>query len=119
MNTFKYVNILAKPVILGTIMAVSAILSTSAYSATPLGTQFTAEQRLKFSRFASKNRQNFDLDSYKSLEDKRDDAFDENNGGCGNVEIGNVERPRIGQPVQNVEVLIAGDILVAPGAGDC
>jgi hypothetical protein len=119
MNTVKYLTTLAKPVILGSIMAVSAVISTSAFSATPFGTQFTAEQRLKFSRLASKNRQNIELDSYMDLESKRDDAFDENNSGCGNVEIGNVERPRFGQRAQKIDVLIAGDVIVAPGASDC
>ena len=117
MHFLKHTKALAKPVILGSILVISATSSNIALSATPIGTEFSPEQRLKFSRFASKNRQNTDLNSYIQLDDKRDDAFGENNNECGNVEIGNVERPRIGQPIQNVDILIVGDVINVPG--DC
>ena len=42
------------------------------------------------------------------------DAFDENNNECGNIEIGNIERPRIGRPVQNVDILLVGDVINVP-----
>ena len=117
MHFRKHTKALATPLIIGSILVISAASSNIALSATPIGTDFTAQQRLKFSRFNSKNRQNTDLNSYIQLDDKRDDAFGENNNECGNVEIGNVERPRIGQPVQNVEILLVGDIYNLPG--DC
>lgn len=116
MNTINYLSKLAKPVILGTILAISGMFATTAFAATPLGTEFTPEQRLKLSRFASKNRQNIDLNSYITLGDKRDEAFDENNSDCGNIEIGNIEKPRIGQSIQPVDLIIVGDVInVADG----
>lgn len=114
MRTIIKIHELAKPAILGSIIALSGSFLSMAQSATPIGTDFSAEQRLKLSRLASKNRQNIDLDSYIDLDDKRDDAFDENNADCGNIEIGNVESPRPGQPVQPIDVFIVGDVINVP-----
>ena len=88
-------------------------ISTS-YAGTPLSTDLTPQQRVKLARLAAKNRQNTDLDSYVELSDKRDDAFDENNAECGNVEIGNIQNNRIGSKPQDVEILIVGDIINVP-----
>jgi len=114
MQTNTTLITLAKPIILGSMLAASGVFSSLAFSATPIGTEFTAEQRLKLSRLASRNRQNIDLDSYIELGDKRQDAFDENNNECGNVEIGNIEKPRIGQTIKPVDVIIVGDVINVP-----
>ena len=102
---------------LASVFAITSFYSVVSYAATPIGTDFSAEQRLKLSRLASKNRQNIDLDSYIDEGSKREDAFDQNNSECGNVEIGNIERPRIGQAVQPVDVIIVGDVINV--ADDC
>ena len=69
---------------------------------------------LKISRIKSKSRQlaNTDPRDYIESDDKRDDAFEENNSDCGSVGIGNIDtsnRPTFG-PVQN-ETIIIGDVI--------
>jgi len=117
MQIYKNFNALAKPIILGSMLVIIGLFSNVALSATPIGTEFTAEQRLKLSRLASKNRQNIDLDNYIQLDDKRQDAFDENNNECGNIEIGNIEKPRIGQSIKPIDVIVVGDVINV--ADDC
>ncbi len=117
MQIYKNLNALAKPVILGSMLVIVGSFSNVTLAATTIGTEFTAKQRLKLSRLASKNRQNIDLDSYIQLDDKRQDAFDENNNECGNIEIGNIEKPRIGQSIKPIDVIVVGDVINV--ADDC
>jgi len=68
-------------------------------------------------RQGAKEAQNINLDSYVDLNDGREDAFNENNRECGNIEIGNVEPGPIGKPVQKVDVVVLGDVINL--ADDC
>jgi len=115
MQTIKRISRLAKPIILGSMIVITSGSSTFSSAATPLDTGLSNESRLTLSRTFSKNRQNIDLDNYIEFIDKRNDAFDANNSECGNVEIGNVERPRIGQNIQPVNVTIVGNVINVPG----
>ncbi len=88
-------------------------------NASPLGTELDAGLRLVVSRQKAKANQNLEAEDYIQLEDKRDDAFDENNSECGNVNIGNVNGGnKIGQRPRNVTVVVTKNI-VNLGDKDC
>lgn len=77
----------------------------------------TDDQLLTVMRQTSKERQNIHLDSYIELGDGHEDAFDENNRDCGNVEIGNVESGGFGRPRPQLDVVVVGDVINL--ADDC
>lgn len=91
-----------------------AVLSSNIYAA-ELGTQLSNEQRAMLSRLKSKNMQQIKVDDYISNQDKKDEMFDDNTSDCGNVEIGNVKETRPGMKAPEVNVIVTGDIIVAPG----
>lgn len=71
---------------------------------------------LMISRTKSKARQmeHTGVDDYIDLDDRRDDMFDDNNSGCGSVDIGTLEtnnRPTFGRT--QMETIVIGDVINA------
>lgn len=76
-----------------------------------LSTDIPVGARQLLIRQAAKDNQSIQVDDYIKYDDKRDDAFDQSTGECGNVNIGNIDQnQRIGTVPRTVNVIVTGPV---------